>query len=103
MFAIRELSHLNARSAALLAESEMNRQELLAECAKLQPIVESLGYGFGLFRRLRAGYLVAASLVGMWAARRGGSRRNLWSKLWLGWRLYRFLQGAWAGFKASRG
>ncbi len=102
MFTIRELSQLNVRSAALLAESEINRQKLLAECATLQPIVQSVGHGFGLFRRLRAGYLLAATLVGMWAARKGGSRPDLWRKLKLGWRLGRALLGAWAGFKAAR-
>ncbi len=101
MFTIRELTQLNARNAALLAESELRRQELQAECANLQPFVRSFTQGFSLFRRLQAGYLLAASLVGIWAGRKEPSRPNLWRKLSLGWRLWRVCQSAWAGFKAG--
>jgi hypothetical protein len=99
MFALQELTRLNARKAVLLAESDVNRQELLTHCAKVQPLVSSIEIGISLGQRVKSLYLLAAPLLGIWASRKASSSgAGLWSKLKTGWWLSRVLWRTWRSY-----
>jgi hypothetical protein len=100
MFALQELTRLNARKAVLLAESEVNRQELLTHCARLQPLVSSIEIGISWGHRVKSLYLLAAPVLGIWASRHASSSgAGLWSKLKVGWRFSRVIWRIWRSYK----
>jgi len=103
MFALQELTRLNARKAVLLGESEVNRQELRTHCARLQPLVSSIEIGISWGHRVKSIFLLAAPVLGIWASRqaRPSSGAGLWSKLKTGWRLCRVLWRKWRSYKNS--
>src|SRR6478672_4202334 len=97
MFALQELTRLNARKAVLLGESEVNRQELLTHCARLQPLVSSIEIGISWGHRVKSLYLLVAPVLGIWASRHASSSgASLWSKLKVGWRFSRVI---WRSYK----
>src|SRR2546430_2336714 len=101
MFATRELTELEARKAVLLAESEIKRQELLGDVARLRPVVSSVELGVGLVKRLQGPLSLAAPLLGIWAARKKSRRPGLWTKVAFAARLFWALKTAWKSVKSS--
>ena len=97
MFGNGELARLTVRKAELLAASEAHRQELLANCARLQPVLAKVETGVRLARRIRPLLLAGAPLLGFWAARRG--RGGAWKKLRVGWQVWLALSAVWKGFR----
>ena len=63
MFENGKLAELAARKAELLAASEAHRQELMANCARLQPVVARVEAGARLARRLQPLILAGAPLL----------------------------------------
>jgi hypothetical protein len=97
MFGNGELARLTLRKAELLAASEARRQEMVANCARLQPVLSRVEAGVRLARLLKPLLLAGAPLLGLWAARKGGS--GAWNKLRVGWRAWRILSAVWKGFR----
>ncbi|HEY2953399.1 MAG TPA: hypothetical protein VGK40_12495 [Verrucomicrobiae bacterium] len=97
MFGNGELTRLTVRKAELLAASAAHRQELMANCARLRPVVSRVEAGVRLARLIKPLLLAGAPLLGLWAARKG--RGGLWNKLRAGWQAGLTLSAVWKSFR----
>ena len=97
MFGNGELTRLAARKAELLAESRAHREALIADCTRLQPVITLAENISSVVRRVLPLCLVAAPLLGFWAARKGTG--GFWGKLQSGWRLWQTISELWKGFR----
>lgn len=64
MFVDVQLEQLDLRRKALIAQSELQRAVLQLECIRLQPYIERVDTGVGIFNKARSFWMVAAPALG---------------------------------------
>lgn len=73
MFGNRELAGCQARKAALLQQSTVNRQALAEVAQNLQPVVVWVDLGVALARKVRTALSALAPLLSLWGSRKSES------------------------------
>lgn len=73
MFGNRELAGCQARKAALLQQSTVNRQALAEVAQNLQPVVVWVDLGVAVARKVRTALSALAPLLSLWGSRNADS------------------------------
>jgi hypothetical protein len=86
---------LDEQRRRLLARCEQHRREMAGELANLRTAAVWVEQGYSLVRMLRSIWPLAATVAGVFVARKGGSFVRKAGKIWSLWRLGRRMFGLW--------
>ena len=92
---LSELDILEARRRALVAESELHRQQIAVEVEHLRAATAWVERAMSAARSVLAAWPVLAPVAGFVIARKGRSLLRTVGKGWSWWRIGRRLAGLW--------
>ncbi len=98
----QELERLHIRKLELLAQSQSNRAQLAATWARLRGPASTLERGISFFRKTRYLWMLAAPVLGFFAAKKWRKLGQISSTAVFSLRLIRNLRAMWQGFRQTR-